>query len=240
MNQSSKQDRSLIGSIDIGILHLVNEINRIESLVTTSSCSGRLTLFHQEKIERDKEGEETKDVGDEKREDEAHSPDSRERHAVGKKKRGKGKGFLFVSHNPSIDKSLSHTLYNIVNDTLAKDEYSSRSTIRLTFEPMILHVRCESLLAADLLMAAAHDAGLRRSGYWRRLKTKDNMITAEIGGSFGCGFMLSIGKQLLVTDIKAIEAFIEYTNELFSENERRKEIFFKQVQQRFGKKKLER
>jgi tRNA wybutosine-synthesizing protein 3 len=116
-------DLSPKGSIDAGIRVLVSEINRIDGLVTTSSCAGRISVFLEgqkkpslQPVQQDS----TKLLDDQ-------NPVS-QLAIAGPGGKGGGK-WLFVSHDPIEHDSLSntaskfHTLFGMATKT------SSDSTI---------------------------------------------------------------------------------------------------------------
>ena len=78
-------DLSPKGSVDEGIRELINEINSIDGLVTTSSCAGRISVF----LEGSKE--------------ELHKEGSERLSSQPVVPGGKGNGgrWLFVSHEPA-------------------------------------------------------------------------------------------------------------------------------------------
>ncbi|GAM89611.1 hypothetical protein ANO11243_076500 [Dothideomycetidae sp. 11243] len=142
-------DLSPKGSVDLPIRSLVDEINALPSLVTTSSCSGRLAIYA-----------------------EGLKPStSSSANAQGK---GSGGAWLFVSHSPvPVPPTLSSLLSSSENETPSSiASITPRSTafgpqdrlIRLKFEPLILHVLCADSRAARALLAAAQGAGFRESG----------------------------------------------------------------------------
>lgn len=150
-------DKSPKGSVDDGIIDLIDEINRYEGLVTTSSCAGRISVFL--------EGEKARGQVEDRSSTESGAT---ARTASG----GKGGGsFLFTSHEPlnpgSVHNSLTETfkLKLVPRDELGSAHFSSSSRmIRFSFEPMILHVMAASLKHAKPLLAAAINAGFRESG----------------------------------------------------------------------------
>jgi tRNA wybutosine-synthesizing protein 3 len=106
---SDYDDLSPKGSIDVGIRDLIDEINRTEGCVTTSSCSGRVSVFLEGKKRTDGEvlddqRKEGNGIGGERAEpDEAHiTGDESEARETTAGVGGKGGGgrWLYVSHNP--------------------------------------------------------------------------------------------------------------------------------------------
>lgn len=133
-------DKSPKGYIDAPLLPLIELINAHPDLVTTSSCSGRVSVYL--------EGEKS------------HSrPGSK----------GLGGRWLFITHEvkelanwwPSVkDQSIECN-----NDTESNDnDPINKRYVLYKFEPMILHVKCRDLATAQKLYKVAMDCGYRESG----------------------------------------------------------------------------
>lgn len=118
-------DLSPKGSVDGPIRVLIGEINSLQGLVTTSSCSGRISVFL--------EGRRTDVNSSEPREDSIAGPGGK----------GGGGSWLFISHDPvpvPEDSSSPHflTIFNLQNGDHKggpPDEFCRY--IHLKFEPMV-------------------------------------------------------------------------------------------------------
>lgn len=119
-------DLSPKGSVDAPIRSLIDEINRLEGLVTTSSCSGRISVFLEgRKAESTVPGSATE--GEDLR--------------AGPGGKGGGGAWLFLSHEPVQNEDTAHDFlpdfglnrFRTDNETPA---VSSRY-IHLKFEPMV-------------------------------------------------------------------------------------------------------
>jgi len=249
-------DKSPKGSVDVGIRGLIDEINAYEGFVTTSSCAGRISVFVEgvRDVSRGSEG----DVG------------------PGGGGGGKGGGrWLFVSHEPvgySIEMGLSNTekvgekkslieAFGLMSPpTLAStstvlENHSSPTSmahtksprlIRLSFEPLILHILCASLSHARPLLAAAISAGFRESGVQSLKNLADTDVCPVVAvRSAGLGLETVIGlvKEIRETDgvegLKGecgevyeaavseeyLEMMVRVANGRFVENESRRERF---------------
>lgn len=137
-------DLSPKGSVDAPIRDLIREINRIDGIVTTSSCSGRISVFL--------EGRKT-DSGPYK----AVEEDEGSRAGPGGK--GGGGAWLFISHNPvevpevasASDLLLGFGLEDATAGTSRNVDVNSRF-IHLKFEPMVrrhITMLSESSLTPD-------------------------------------------------------------------------------------------
>lgn len=131
-------DYSPKGSVDHSIIPLINLVNSNKDLVTTSSCSGRVSVF----VEGCKNG--TVKVG------------------------GKGEGghWLFTTHSaedlvPGWRKGLD--AYR-TNEDIIIDDMNPKRYVLYKFEPFILHVKCRNHEAAKRLFSLALFCGFRESG----------------------------------------------------------------------------
>jgi tRNA wybutosine-synthesizing protein 3 len=127
---SDYHDLSPKGSVDEPIRDLIDEINTIEGLVTTSSCSGRISVF----LEGLKPGSE-----------DALVQESRESRA-GPGGKGGGGAWLFISH-ASVEAPSAHMSPNFLAKFGLESDMAHREEekipevnsryIHLKFEPMV-------------------------------------------------------------------------------------------------------
>jgi tRNA wybutosine-synthesizing protein 3 len=121
-------DLSPKGSVDAPIRDLIDEINRLEGLVTTSSCSGRISVF----LEGRKNGMQAVEAVTESEESRA-----------GPGGKGGGGAWLFLSHAPIEDIPVASnqdflTMFGLKEVTTEMDVPSvSCRYIHLKFEPMV-------------------------------------------------------------------------------------------------------
>jgi tRNA wybutosine-synthesizing protein 3 len=138
--------------VDEEALPIVNLINAHDNYATTSSCSGRVSLFH-----RCSGSTEPSSLSS------TESADESER-----RKRGRyGQGALFQSHEAIVDVSgtaLSITKVLADLKVFGADSDPPTEFLSLRFEPFILHVMCRSNDDAAVLLQAASQSGQRRSG----------------------------------------------------------------------------
>jgi tRNA wybutosine-synthesizing protein 3 len=136
-------DRSPKGSIDEGIHELVDEINAIPGLVTTSSCAGRISIFLEGKKKN------APGIVDD-------TKDSPELEAIGGPG-GKGGGkWLFVSHEPlsldveSCDRTNLHALFGLKSQSEVQSTIPSGAQfVHFKFEAMVCD--CYQVLYAQLI-----------------------------------------------------------------------------------------
>ena len=146
-------DLSPKGSVDDRIVDLIDRINKLEGIVTTSSCAGRISVFlagaKSDNLKQNELPAQSK-IGKQPMEDE----DEVENHSNLKQAAvpgGKGKGgrWLFVSHDPvdvpvlvqqnPNDTSFS-TLFGLsqIKDRQSQPCADSRF-VKFQFEPMVSH-----------------------------------------------------------------------------------------------------
>ena len=128
-------DSSPKGSVDEGIRELIDLVNSVDGLITTSSCAGRITVFY--------EGEKPID-GDEE-------PGSS---AKSKVPGGKGGGkWLYVSHDPIRSDGRQFMQDFGLTDVCGGQRYeetyggtldAGTRFIKLQFEPMVVPVPCDT------------------------------------------------------------------------------------------------
>lgn len=138
----SNPDASPKGTLDTLLVPLIDLINGHPDMVTTSSCSGRVSVFL--------EGER----------------DAKVLNKDFEKLGGKGQGgrWLFVTHD---SKELDTDWWARVKSFSIEDsqyQSNSRRYILYKFEAMILHVKCRDFSTASTLYTAAVDCGFRESG----------------------------------------------------------------------------
>ncbi|KAL2056243.1 hypothetical protein ABVK25_003266 [Lepraria finkii] len=166
-------DLSPKGTVDEALKPLIDRINALEGMVTTSSCSGRVSVF----LEGSKGGN-RKGKNDDL---ETGTCENAAGQAAVPGGKGMGGRWLFVSHEPvHFDKEGSYLatrlsmsyqpeLYDYQKDM----DINQVRLARFQFEPMILHVMTASLHHAQPILAAAINAGFRESGI-QSLKNLDD------------------------------------------------------------------
>lgn len=130
-------DASPKGSVDEGVRDLIDEINALDGLVTTSSCAGRLSVFLEGR----------KEHNDSRTEQPAEFREETEPETVGVRIKpeklassgGKGGGgtWLFVSHEPIVDRETLTKLFACFPESTEAVNEPTRRFIRLKFEPMV-------------------------------------------------------------------------------------------------------
>lgn len=126
-------DLSPKGSVDAGIRDLIDEINRRDGLVTTSSCGGRVSIFL--------EGVRSSgDATDDRKEDEGVGDSSEKPAGVGGK--GGGGRWLFVSH----DKVELDQVGNSMARFLGMEESLEQASSLLSTPSRLIHFKFEPMV----------------------------------------------------------------------------------------------
>ncbi|RYN30402.1 hypothetical protein AA0121_g3689 [Alternaria tenuissima] len=206
-------DLSPKGSIDAPIRDLIGEINKLQGLVTTSSCSGRISVFLEGR------------KADAEASDSAQGEESR----AGPGGKGGGGAWLFISHTPVERVEANHDLMSEFG--LQKYETEERTPsvscryIHLKFEPMILHILSASMDHAQKVLIAALTAGFRESGAVSlgSPNTGDSnpMVAVRSAGySFDSiiGYQDDDGSNVALVDQQYLRTLIKIANERFKIN----------------------
>ncbi|KAH8153567.1 uncharacterized protein LAJ45_02380 [Morchella importuna] len=248
---STAPDASPKGSIDVQILPLINQLNQHDRLFTTSSCSGRISVFFEgvkksiepigsEELQGDDRGNRASQAG------------------IGGK--GEGGKWLFVSHDPVSDvekksnREIAEILFRGEKDKAVTDIASNKgglcepvelemgdvvdfdisSTTRfvhLKFEPMILHIQTADLKTANEILTVALSVGFRESGIMNPgLKASSfPMVAIRCNGLIMdsiIGIIEHPNGQIrkLVDDIY-LKTLLKVCNLRFKENQRRIDAF---------------
>ncbi|EAL85804.1 DUF207 domain protein [Aspergillus fumigatus A1163] len=204
-------DLSPKGSVDEGIRDLIRDINALPGLVTTSSCSGRISVFLE---------------GRKKQND--HQQDQRQFAPSG----GKGAGkWLYVSHDPlngHCPRSL-HELFGMVpgngKPPGLKGGHAPR-LVRFHYDPMILHIMAATLHHAHPVLSAAATSGFRESGLQslRCLEGENGPSPIVAVRSAGLSLESEPVIRSLVTE-EYLQMLVAISNERFLVNAERKERF---------------
>ena len=135
-------DRSPKGSLDEPIRCLIRDINHHEDYVTTSSCSGRISLFHVTRPTDEPEARE-------------HLPAAVAASSYEAPKKGLG-SWLLVKHSKLEECGAP--------GELARAIAGKSGFVTLKHEPFVMHILCRSLEAAQKVLQLAHRSGFRESG----------------------------------------------------------------------------
>ncbi|RDW72625.1 tRNA wybutosine-synthesizing 3 family protein [Aspergillus mulundensis] len=220
-------DLSPKGSVDEGIRDLIQDINNIPGLVTTSSCAGRISVFLEGRKAPNRPGPE----------EDAREGEQRKFVPSG----GKGAGrWLYVSHDPLDNqegKSLLELFGMVPGDGKppGMDDGHAPRLVRFSWEPMILHIMAATLHNAQPVLSAASSSGFRESG----LQGLRCLVEGENGPSpivavrsAGLALESVIGYYDDVSDVvrslvteEYLQMLVTMANERFSVNTERKQRF---------------
>ena len=183
-------DKSNKGFIDTRCLPIIELLNAHPDYVTTSSCSGRICLFHTVgalgAADPEREGE--AEVATDDNNGDASSAATMKRGADG------SLGWILASHESPLSEEqiqlvLRHTVPGHsgsanadsnaeaeegaaagpspvadVNGCMVAGGIPQKGQVSLKCEPFLLHVQCRTIEAAKRLLNAASEAGFRNSG----------------------------------------------------------------------------
>ncbi|PYH97678.1 DUF207 domain protein [Aspergillus ellipticus CBS 707.79] len=223
-------DLSPKGSVDEGIRVLIDDINTLAGLVTTSSCAGRISVFLE---------------GRKKQQQQEQVPEELQRQFVPSGGKGAGK-WLYVSHEPLQDRGSRsmHEMFGMIRGDgrppALNETGQAPRLVRFSFEPMILHIMAATLHHAHPVLSAASSSGFRESGLQslRCLDAEDTDGPSPIVAVRSAGLSLEsvVGYceetndddepiiRSLVTE-EFLEMLVAISNERFSVNSERKERF---------------
>lgn len=211
LNSENNPDASPKGTIDTLCIPLITLINSHKNMVTTSSCSGRVSVFIEgckeisSRIEQNNIGEEYK---------------------IGAK--GDGGHWLFVSHEKeNINewwKKTSPCLQFL--DYFSTECNSSTRYILFKYEPLILHVQCRDFASALRLYNTAMGCGFRESG----IGANNNVaIRISIRLDVPIGFLNGEGDLISIVDESYMRIITKLAFDRFLENEKKIEKLYNRI-----------
>lgn len=142
IHEATYTDLSPKGSVDVAIKPLIDRINALEGVVTTSSCAGRVSVYLEGR-KHGKKHEEREDVGN----NDGVEKESGQAAVSGGK--GMGGRWLFVSHEPvelpkkgeteeTLTKLLGLSSLGAHDEALTLSrEVDEMRLVRFQFEPMV-------------------------------------------------------------------------------------------------------
>ncbi|KPA85023.1 putative mitochondrial hypothetical protein [Leptomonas pyrrhocoris] len=246
--QSNTNDKSLAGRVDPQIAGLVHYVNSsFPQYVTSSSCAGRVSLFH-------KGGKESK--GTAKVTESTSNPEAVASAAallIERRKRGSfGQGTLFQSHDALPEDTRGAVAELIVpalekfwvwrQTQASKPALYASEVLQLKFEPMILHVLCADIEAAAELLSCGSESGQMNSGVvsCSRGTKEHRKITCCITSPLCVDVPLfahdawCLPHESFRSDAWAtfLSCTVRHINVLFEENTRRRERFIAELHRR--------
>ncbi|SCU90272.1 LANO_0D08174g1_1 [Lachancea nothofagi CBS 11611] len=203
--QSASLDLSPKGTIDELCVPIMKLINSHKDMVTTSSCSGRLSVF----VEGNK------------------------LHNDGLKSGGKGEGgkWLFVTHDRDQVRNWDHRITEPVvynTDLGGAPLDSSTRYILYKYEPFILHVKCRDFQSASKLFNTAMSCGFRESGIG-----SNNIVALRVNIKLDVpiGFMDdSTGQLVFFVTQNYINIINEMTLTKYTENSKKMQELYEKIE----------
>lgn len=207
-----KKDKSRKGSIDKGVIKIINALNSKKDYYTTSSCSGRIVLLEM-KFRKKNECRWIFMRHDKVTLNDINNALIKYHNNIKNNKTNKKIKYKGAMSMPSAQKFAEGGL----NKTLAKNDVK----IWLKQQPIILHVACRNLDAAKRLLDASRKI-FKHSGI---IGVTDKKVTIEIIGNERIETV--IADQNFVADEEYLNNLVKYSNKNFEENERKSERFLK-------------
>ncbi|KAJ4297780.1 hypothetical protein N0V90_005675 [Kalmusia sp. IMI 367209] len=210
-------DLSPKGSVDTPIRDLIEDINGLDGLATTSSCSGRMSVFLEGR-KADANGSQAQAVDE--------TP-------AGPGGKGGGGLWLYISHDPltryADEDPNWTTLFGLRQSAPADKSTNAVSRyIHLKFEPMILHILAASLDDCQRVLTAALNAGFRESGAVSLTPSKSgelNPIVAVRSTGFSydaiIGYQNNLEENVSLVDEQYLRTLVHVANERFQINAER-------------------
>jgi tRNA wybutosine-synthesizing protein 3 len=225
-------DLSPKGSVDAEIRDFVDEINKYEGLVTTSSCSGRISVF----LEGHKSSKSVEDNTMADAPNTSKDENAERQNVASDGGKGGGGRWLYVSHqsleSSGLNRSQLLDLFGLRKSANTTPFTTSQTRfIHLKFEPMILHILAASISDAQKVLSAAQQAGFRESGM-ASIQGQDGPVMVAIRTT-GLGFDNVIGvlqdgqhdfdNEILLSlvDASYLAMLVSLTNEKFKVNTER-------------------
>lgn len=201
---SSVPDASPKGSIDELCLPIMRLINSHNDMVTTSSCSGRVSVFV--------EGSKQNKIGG----------------------KGEGGYWMFVTHDKNELSNWFKGKFTYASSSEVGSAASQLSTrfILFKYEPFILHVKCRNYETAANLYTAAMSCGFRESGIGInnivaiRISIRLDVPIGYLDESGAPGEH----KLVCFVDESYLEIITKLSVDRFNENEKRMGALFKAIE----------
>ncbi|KAG0673421.1 hypothetical protein C6P40_002948 [Pichia californica] len=184
-------------------------------MVTTSSCSGRVSVFVEGSKELNTE-----------RDNPADLLTADEAFKIGAK--GEGGHWLFVSHEKEdINEWWMKTSPLLKFEKSSDKEYNIKTRyILFKYEPLILHVQCRDFKSASRLYSSAMGCGFRESG----IGANNNVaIRISIRLDVPIGYINNKDELISVVDEAYLKMITKLAFDRFLENERKMEKLYNRI-----------
>ncbi|KAL3678169.1 hypothetical protein R1sor_021125 [Riccia sorocarpa] len=201
---SEEVDKSRKGGVDVQIAELINKINSHPHYYTTSSCSGRISLF----LDHPQLPTPSADAFHEEYEHDLGEDGTKET-----EKKRKGGDWIFVSHEPAVVSEIRRSV---------REKYTSeqKGLLVFRFEPFILALECSSLDSSQQLVSCALASGFRESG----ITSAGKRCIVAIRCSIRLEVPIADDGQVLVTE-KYLEYLVNLANRKMVLNQQRVDRF---------------
>lgn len=196
-------DASPKGSIDVHCVPLIDLINSNHDMVTTSSCSGRVSVY--------KEGYKDTSGG-----------------PIAVVSKGYEGSWIFITHDiqdlEGWYKKIDFRYYkraNIAESLSEKNRY-----ILFKFEPLILHVKCRDASTANDLFTTAVNCGFRESGIGSNYNVA---IRTSIRLDIPIGYVNNDNEIVAIVDEEYLKIITKQAEARFNQNFRKLDELYQGV-----------
>lgn len=216
-------DKSPKGAVDEPIVDFLMWFNALPNYVSTSSCSGRISLFYVPSNTYDKSLNSSSLMNDDATLENGAAQNGtgtepEDGKYSGSSFKGQGKWLLAAHRRVSIEETKE-----LVNGCS-----NECSRLLLKVEPFILHVQCRDLESAKTLLGLASQAGFRESGIVLGKK-----IMVQIRSTATCVQVPVVIDGIHVVADASMNRLMDYCNNRFDENLRRVRLLEQTLRQYF-------
>ncbi|XP_078437023.1 met-10+ like family protein / kelch repeat-containing protein isoform X1 [Wolffia australiana] len=199
-------DKSPKGTLDLPIVPLLQFINGNPSFFTTSSCSGRISIFSHAPSPQIDSTVAFDDVS------------TVEFKKKSKKKKAGGGRWILVSHGLVEAESVVNLLFGSGSGKGSAGE----GDLVFRFEPFILAVECRDATSAQFLVSTAIASGFRESG----ITSLGRRIIIAIRCSIRLEVPLGSNGEIMVSP-EYIRYLVEIANDKMRENKKKTDAFYR-------------
>ena len=205
-DDESKRDASRAGAVDARAARTVRAVCESANYFTTSSCSGRISVFGDAPVKRDDDAGADADAGAEER-------------------KAKGGLWAYVSHDPADAEEVLRAIAEAEAMDGDGGGDGGASTLTLRFEPFILSVEARDVERGAAFVKRARECGYRESG----ITACEKRVICAARCQIRMEAPVRVGGTRIVDD-DGVRALVALANEKFEANARRMERFYEGFQ----------
>lgn len=242
---SNLPDRSPKGNVDTLVWPIVSSLNDMEQYVTTSSCSGRISIYSD--IELESRNVSSESSGIQGQGEDGDGQDIVNEGVDKKKKKSKkkkGGQWIMVSHdrlkvNEEDANDVISKLFpglDVIEEDGNVDVASTadfNSLIYFKFEPFILHVSCSDADTAKQFLLLALECGYRNSGIVESANRHMVAVRSTLKMDAPIATVTKDGVAKLLVSKSYLAMLVRMANSKFGDNEARMELFHSRIRSTF-------